>query len=51
MNELELRRFEESVIKGASLAFKRLVKKRKAENGELVFARNGQVFRVKAIDL
>ncbi|MDR2232260.1 MAG: hypothetical protein LBE56_03945 [Tannerella sp.] len=51
MNERELGKFEESVIKGASIAFQRLVKKRKEENGELVFARNGQVFRVKAHDL
>jgi hypothetical protein len=51
MNERELSKFEESVIKGASIAFQRLVKKRKEENGELVFARNGQVFRVKATDL
>jgi hypothetical protein len=51
MNERELCRFEENVIKGASLAFQRLVKKRKEDNGELVFARNGQIFRVKATDL
>ena len=47
MNERELSKFEENVVKGASLAFQRLVKKRKEENGELVFARNGQIFRVK----
>ena len=51
MNERELCKFEKSVIKGASLAFQRLVKKRKEENGELVFARNGQIFRVKANEL
>ncbi|MDR2763704.1 MAG: hypothetical protein LBB90_01570 [Tannerella sp.] len=51
MNERELSTFEKNVIKGASLAFQRLVKKRKEENGELVFARNGKVFRVKAVDL
>jgi hypothetical protein len=51
MNDRDLSKFEESVVKGASLAFQRLVKKRKEENGELVFARNGQIFRVKATDL
>ena len=49
MNERELSKFEENVVKGASLAFQRLVKKRKEENGELVFARNGQIFRVKPL--
>ena len=42
MNERELSKFEENVVKGASLAFQRLVKKRKEENGELVFARNAE---------
>ena len=32
MNERELSKFEENVVKGASLAFQRLVKKRKEEN-------------------
>ena len=51
MNERELSKFEENVVKGASLAFQRLVQKRHEENGELVFARNGRIFKVKAVDL
>ena len=51
MNKRKLSKFEENVIKGTNLAFQRLVKKRKEENGELVFARNGQIFRVKVVDL
>ena len=51
MSEKEVKEFEENVVKGASLAFQRLVSAKKKENGELVFARNGKIFRVKAADL
>ena len=51
MDEQEIRQFEESVVKGANIAFQRLVTQKKKENGELVFSRNGQIFRVKAEDL
>jgi hypothetical protein len=51
MNEQEIREFEENVVKGANIAFQRLVSQKKKENGELVFSRNGQIFRVKAVDL
>ena len=51
MDEQEIRQFEESVVKGANIAFQRLVTQKKRENGELVFSRNGQIFRVKAEEL
>ncbi len=51
MNEQQVREFEENIVKGAHLAFERLVSQKKKENGELVFSRNGHVFRVKAADL
>ncbi|MDY3069210.1 MAG: hypothetical protein SOR57_06030 [Parabacteroides sp.] len=51
MNEQELREFEENIVKGANMAFQRLVSQKKKENGELVFSRNGQIIRVKAADL
>ena len=51
MSEQEIREFEENIVKGASIAFQRLVSQKKKENGELVFSRNGQIFRVKAADL
>ena len=51
MNEQQVREFEENIVKGAHLAFQRLVSQKKKENGELVFSRNGHVFRVKAADL
>lgn len=50
MTEKELREFEESIVKGANVAFRRLVSQKKKENGELIFSRNGLVFRVKASD-
>ena len=46
MNEQEVREFE-----GANIAFQRLVNQKKKEDGELVFSRNGHIFRVKAVDL
>ncbi|MDO4755589.1 MAG: hypothetical protein Q4A54_04535 [Parabacteroides sp.] len=51
MNEREIREFENKIIKGAHLAFKRLVSQKKKEDGELVFSRNGNIFKVKAVDL
>lgn len=50
MSEQEIREFEDSIVKGAHIAFQRLVSQKTKENGELVFSRNGQVFRVKAAD-
>ena len=51
MNEQQVMEFEENIVKGANLAFQRLVSQKKKEDGELVFSRNGHVFRVKAADL
>lgn len=51
MSEQEVREFEENIVKGANIAFQRLVSQKKKENGELVFSRNGHIFRVKAADL
>lgn len=51
MNEQEVREFEENIVKGANIAFQRLVNQKKKEDGELVFSRNGHIFRVKAVDL
>lgn len=51
MSEQEVREFEENIVKGANMAFQRLVNEKKKENGELVFSRNGSIFRVKAVDL
>ena len=51
MNEQQVREFEENIVKGANLAFQRLVSQKKQEDGELVFSRHGHAFRVKAADL
>jgi hypothetical protein len=51
MTEQEIREFEENIVKGANLAFQRLVKQKKKENGELVFSKDGSIFRVKASEL
>ena len=51
MNEQQIREFEENIVKGANLAFQRLVSQKQKEDGELVFSRNGHVFRVNAADL
>ena len=51
MNEQQVREFKENIVKGANLAFQRLVSQKKKEDGELVFSRNGHVFRVKAAEL
>ena len=51
MNEQEVREFEENIVKGANIAFQRLVNQKKKEDGELVFSRNGHIFRVKDINI
>ncbi|MDL2245799.1 hypothetical protein [Parabacteroides sp. PFB2-10] len=51
MSEQEVKEFEENIVKGANIAFQKLVNEKKKENGELVFSRNGKVFRVKAVEL
>ena len=51
MSEQELREFEENIVKGANVAFQRLVSQKKKGDGELVFSRNGHIFRVKASEL
>lgn len=51
MSEQELREFEENIVKGANVAFQRLVSQKKKEDGELVFSRNGHILRVKASEL
>ena len=51
MSEQEVREFEENIVKGANIAFQRLVSQKKKENGQLVLSRNGHIFRVKAADL
>ena len=51
MNEQEVREFEKNIVKGANIAFQRLVNQKKPAAGAPVFSRNGHIFRVKAVDL
>jgi hypothetical protein len=51
MNDQEAREFEENIVRGANIAFQRLVNQTKKENGELAFSHDGHVFKVKAHDL
>jgi hypothetical protein len=39
------------ILKGIELAFLRLLEKKSKENGELVYCKDGQIFRIKAKDL
>ena len=51
MNEQEVREFEENIVKGANIAFQRLVNQKKKEDGELVFSQNYHILRVKAFNI
>ncbi|OAV68582.1 hypothetical protein Barb6_00321 [Bacteroidales bacterium Barb6] len=51
MNEYEVREFDENIVRGAGLAFQRLVNEKKKEDGELIFSRNGRIFRIKATEI
>ncbi len=50
MSEQEVMEFEQRIVMGANKAFQRLVNEKKKVNEELVFANNGQIFRIKAAD-
>ena len=50
MKEQEVREYEENIVKGANIAFQRLVNQQKKEDGEFVLSRNVNIFRVKAFD-
>ena len=43
MNEQEVREFEENIVKGANIAFQRLVNQKKKEDGELELRFMGEV--------
>jgi hypothetical protein len=39
------------ILKGIELSFLKLLEKKRKENGELVYCKDGQIIRIKAIDL
>ena len=50
MNE-EIKEIREKILQGLELAFRRLVEEKKQEDGELVFSKDGKIYKVKARDL
>jgi hypothetical protein len=48
MNEQEVKEFDENIVKGAGLAFQKLVDEKRKQNGELIFSKDGSIFKVKA---
>lgn len=50
MNE-EMKEVEQKILQGLELAFRRLVEEKKREDGELVFSKDGKIYKVKARDL
>lgn len=50
MSEREMIDFEQRIILGVNKAFKRLITEKKKVNGELAFANDGRVFKVRAAD-
>lgn len=50
MNE-EIKEVEQKILQGLELAFRRLVEEKKREDGELVFSKDGKIYKVKARDL
>ena len=50
MNE-EMKEVEQKILQGLELAFRRLVEEKKQEDGELVFSKDGKIYKVKARDL
>lgn len=50
MNE-EIKEIREKILQGLELAFQRLVEQKKREDEELVFSKDGKIYKVKARDL
>lgn len=51
MNENEREDMYEKILKGLELSFKRLVEQKAKNDEELVFSKDGIIFKVKARDL
>lgn len=51
MSELETRELREDILAGLDLSFEKLVAEKKKTNSELAFAQNGEVVKVKAVEI
>lgn len=51
MNEQETREIRDDIIRGLDETFTKLVNEKKKSNSELAFAENGEVVKVKAVEI
>ncbi|MDR0566773.1 MAG: hypothetical protein LBG47_07045 [Prevotellaceae bacterium] len=51
MQDKEFEELCDKIVKGAALAYERLVAQKKKEDGELIFGIDGKIVRVKVRDL
>ena len=51
MSELETRQLREDILAGLDLTFEKLMTEKKKSNSELAFARDGEVVKVKAVEI
>jgi hypothetical protein len=49
-DNIDIEKLRGQISKGLDLAFQKLVKQKKAQNGTLVFCENGQIKKIKASD-
>ena len=50
-NKVDIQKLREQISKGLDLAFQKLIKQKKAQNGVFVLSENGQIKKIKASDL
>jgi hypothetical protein len=51
MSELETRSLRDQLVRGLNLTFSKLVEEKKSTNSELAFSHEGEVIKVKAVDI
>ncbi len=51
LTQMQPDEIREKILLGLEIAFKRLVEKKQKEGGELIFAKDGKIIRVKAKDI
>jgi hypothetical protein len=50
-NDIDIQKLREQIRKGLDLAFQKLVKQKKAQNGILVLFEGGEIRKIKAADI
>jgi hypothetical protein len=51
MSELETRSLRDKIVCGLNLTFSKLVQEKKDTNSELAFSQEGEIIKVKAVDI